>query len=405
MDKSSLERFFTNQCSDAERKSVIRWLLNPENDLIVKEWMREHWDFICALDLNSHQDNPDIEMIWASIQQEIQHKELIAGSFRDIPAPNPRLLYVRHKAKHFMAAAAVIAAIVFGIYFLWSDNPTGTHPVANQKPVNLKPDIAPPGGNKAVLTLANGSTIYLDSAGSGTLAVQDQVHVIKKDNGEIVYTGAAANTITYNTLSLPKGSKPIRLVLSDRSIVWLNAASSITYPTGFMGDKRKVTITGEAYFEVAKNPAMPFYVAHGDMMVKVLGTHFNVNTYSDEQNVKVTLLEGRVAVSQGARNEELKPGQQASLSEKDIQLIQSVDLAEVMAWKNDQFYFSGTDIKTIMHQVERYYNVEVQYKDNVPYKFVAKISRDVNLSQFLEKLELTNLVHFKIDGNVVIVSK
>jgi ferric-dicitrate binding protein FerR (iron transport regulator) len=404
MDKSTLERFFINQCSDTERKAVIRWLSNPDNDIIVKEWMREHWDFICTLDLDSRQDNPDIEKIWASVQEEIQNKEREVSS-RDTPVQNPARLQVSHKAKRFIAAAAIAGAIFSGIYYLLLNNPAGRSLMVKEMPAGPKPDIAPPHGNKAVLTLADGSSINLDSAGNGTLATEGQVKVMRKGNGEIIYTGTAAETVTYNTLSLPKGSKPIRLVLSDGSTVWLNAASSVTYPTAFIGDKRKVTVTGEAYFEVAKNPAMPFYVSHGDMEVKVLGTHFNVNSYNDEQNVTVTLLEGMVAVSQGSQSEQLRPGQQARLSGNDIQLVQSVDVDEVMAWKNDEFYFTGTDIKTIMHQIEKYYDVEVRYEDVVPYKFVAKISRDVNLSQFLEKLELTNLVHFKIDGNEVTVSK
>ncbi len=405
MDKSSLERFFTNQCSDTERKTVIRWLLNPEHDVVAKEWMREHWDFICNIDLNSHQDNPDIEKIWASVQKEIENKEWGAVPSPGTPEQHVPRLHVRHRMKRFMSAAAIFIAILSGIYYLLITKPTSIDPVATEKPMKLKHDIAPPEGNKAILTLADGSTIYLDSTGNGTLATEGQVKVVRKGNDEIVYTGAAPRTITYNTLSLPKGSKPIRLVLSDGSIVWLNAASSLTYPTAFIGDKRKVTITGEAYFEVAKDPAMPFYVSHDDMMVKVLGTHFNVNTYNDEQNVNVTLLEGKVDVWLGSKNELLKPGQQARLSGNDIQLIKSVDLDEVMAWKNNEFYFTGTDIETIMHQVERYYDVKVRFKDHVPYKFVAKISRNISLSQFLEKLELTNLVHFKIDQNEVIVSK
>ena len=295
-----------------------------------------------------------------------------------------------------------------GTYYLVRNKPAAKKLIANEKPARFKHDIAAPAGNKAVLTLADGSKVYLDSAGSGTLATQGHMKIAKKSNGEIVYTGTAAATassVTYNTLSLPKGSKPVHLVLSDGSVVWLNAASSVTYPTAFIGNERKVTVTGEAYFEVAKDPAMPFYVSHSDVVVKVLGTHFNINTYNDDEKVKVTLLEGIVNVSSGLKNEQLKPGQQASFSENSIQLIKSVDLDEVMAWKNDQFYFTGTDIKTIMHQIERYYNVEVQYNDNVPYKFVAKISRDVSVSRFLEKLELTNLVHFKIEGNKIIVSK
>jgi ferric-dicitrate binding protein FerR (iron transport regulator) len=204
---------------------------------------------------------------------------------------------------------------------------------------------------------------------------------------------------------LPKGSKPIRLVLADGSLVWLNAASSITYPTAFIGQERRVSITGEAYFEVSENKAMPFFVEHNQLLVKVLGTHFNVNTYENEASNKVTLLSGLVDVGNGKVNRRLLPGQQASVSTAGFSVKENTDTDEVMAWKNGQFYFGGSDIKSIMKQIERYYDVEVEFRDEVPYQFVAKISRDVNVSAFLEKLELTNLIHFKIEGKKIIVMK
>ena len=256
-----------------------------------------------------------------------------------------------------------------------------------------------------MLTLADGTIINLTSNDKGVLAVQGSVNITRNASGEIVYTGKATDIISYNTLTLPKGNKPIRLLLSDGSIVWLNASSSITYPTAFSGNQRKVRITGEAYFEVAKNTAMPFFVSNNDMLIEVLGTHFNVNSYDDEQTVKITLLEGKVNVAKGYIAKTLQPGQQAELFKDNIKLTNDVNIAEVMAWKNEQFYFNGTDIKTMMRQIEKYYNVEVEYRDNINYKFIAKISRQVNISEFLKKLELTDLVHFKIEANKIIIMK
>jgi ferric-dicitrate binding protein FerR (iron transport regulator) len=299
-----------------------------------------------------------------------------------------------------------MVGVLLCTYFIYTTN------FADQKNLasavsNLKPsnDIAPPTQARATLKLADGSTVYLDSNVNGTLARQDGIEITRNEAGEIVYSGGTVDAITMNTLSLPKGSKPIRLVLSDGSLVWLNAASSITYPTSFVGKERKVSMMGEAYFEVSENKAMPFLVEHNQLLVKVLGTHFNVNTYENEASNKVTLLSGLVDVGNGKVTRRLLPGQQASISKTVFSVNENIDTDEVMAWKNGQFYFGGSDIKSIMKQIERYYDVEVEFRDEVPYQFVAKISRDVNVSAFLEKLELTNLIHFKIEGKKIIVMK
>jgi ferric-dicitrate binding protein FerR (iron transport regulator) len=408
MDIAGLERFFNNQCSDLERQQAIAWLLDPKNDSAVKQWMREHWDAICALDMSGMSDNPDIEKIWRSIQKGIESE---AGERGTAASPPSHILVsatLRYNIKRVAAAAAVLLVLSFGTYYLLRNKSGAGDFTRTGKLEKPRQDISAPTGNKAVLTLADGSKVKLDSIGNGILATQGSAKVAKKHGGEIVYEanhGGSAETPLYNTLSLPKGSRPVHLELSDGSIVWLNAASSITYPTFFTGSKREVSITGEAYFEIVKQAASPFIVSHDDVLVQVLGTRFNVNTYSDAAGVRVTLLDGAIDVSRGLRRKRLRPGQQVRLSGNSMQVIPSVDLEEVMAWKNNQFYFTGTDIKTIMDQLERYYNVTVQYRDSIPYKFVAKISRDISVSQFLEKLELTNLVHFKIDGNKIIVTK
>jgi ferric-dicitrate binding protein FerR (iron transport regulator) len=166
-------------------------------------------------------------------------------------------------------------------------------------------------------------------------------------------------------------------------------------------------ITGEAYFEIKKNASMPFIVkqANKDAEVRVLGTHFNINTYDDEAFMKITLLEGKVDVSANHNHLLLKPGEQAQVSSSVLKKSGDINISEVMAWKNGTFYFDGDDIKTIMRQVEKWYNVEIIYQDDINYSFVAKISRDVNASQLFKILELTDLVHFKIEGNKITVMK
>jgi len=306
-----------------------------------------------------------------------------------------------------VSAAAILLLMMGGSYFLFfqSFNHGKVLVQAKQKVNN---DVVPPSTNKATLTLADGKKIELDSSGNGTLALQGKINVIKQDNGLIVYKGeVSADENKFNTLTVPKGSKPMKLLLEDGSLVWLNVASSITYPTAFAGSERRVEITGEAYFEITKNKGKPFIVKkkNDDAQVQVLGTHFNVNAYDDEAVLKVTLLEGAVDVSKGGNHALLKPGQQALISKEASRVLNNVDLEEVMAWKNGRFYFDGADIKTVMRQVEKWYNVDVSYESEIPYSFVAKISRNVNASELLKILQLTELVHFRIEGNKITVMK
>lgn len=317
-----------------------------------------------------------------------------------------------YKKLSFRAAAAVLIILIGSSYLFFTRNEV--KPVVATSNQKYKNDVVPPATNKATLTLADGSVIALDSTGKGTLAVQGKVDVIKRNDGLIEYAAkGATDVITYNTLSVPRGSKPMKLLLADGSEVWLNVASSITYPTAFTEHERKVEITGEVYFEIAhatspKNgQRIPFIVKkkNEDAQVEVLGTHFNVNAYDDESDLKVTLLEGSVNVSKAGNHGLLKPGQQAVMSDKQISVLDHVDLEKVMAWKNGRFYFDGADIKTVMKQVEKWYDVDVKYETEIPYSFVAKISRNVNASELLNILQLTELVHFKIEGNKITVMK
>jgi len=397
MNKTSLNRFFSNQCSPVEREEIIRWLLDPSNDLLIKHWLREHWDTLSVNELVADQDEPDMEKIWGKIRSSIKENQLKSG-LEKAPSGFNKFHFKK------IAVAAIMIGVLLSTYFIYTANSVDHMGLAD---ANLKPsnDIAPPAQARATLKLADGSTVYLDSNVNGTLAMQGGIEIKRNEGGEIIYSGAASDAISMNTLSLPKGSKPIRLLLSDGSLVWLNAASSITYPTAFVGKERKVSMMGEAYFEVSENKAMPFFVEHDQLLVKVLGTHFNVNTYENEASNKVTLLSGLVDVGNGKISKRLVPGQQASVSKTVFSVDENIDTDEVLAWKNGQFYFGGSDIRSIMKQIERYYDVEVEFRDEVPYRFVAKISRDVNVSAFLEKLELTNLIHFKIEGKKIIVMK
>ena len=306
-----------------------------------------------------------------------------------------------------VAAAAVLIIAVSATVFLVAEyrsqkNATLQNPVAKNTH-----DVKPPVRNKAVLKLADGTEIQLDTAGAGTLAVQGRIQITKQVDGKISYKGDAEDSVSYNTLSVPRGSMPVKLLLADGSEVWLNVASSITYPTSFTDNERKVEISGEAYFEVAKNTAKPFVVKRkeDDLTIQVLGTHFNVNAYEDEAAVCVTLLEGSVNVSKGENHQIIKPGEQARWSNQLLTVANNADLEQVMAWKNGRFYFEGADMKSIMRQIEKWYDVEVEHSVEIPHSFVAKISRNVNVSELLNIFALTDLVHFNIVNNKITVMK
>lgn len=312
------------------------------------------------------------------------------------------------------AAAVILVLLSAGAYFILSSKTTQKE-VAKLKPpaVQSVADIAP-GGNKAILVLADGSTVILDSATNGIISEQGNIKVEKLDNGLLAYA-INGRLVTendeafYNTISTPRGGQ-YQVTLSDGTKVWLNAASSIRFPVLFSGRERKVEITGEAYFEVAKNIAMPFKVKANSSEIEVLGTHFNVNAYDDEATIKTTLLEGIVKVSvpasagkQTARF--LQPGQQSAISkEGKINVNDRVDTDEAIAWVNGRFQFKSADLKTILRQISRWYDVDVVYKGNVNVHFTGPIPRSEYVSKVFEKLALTGEVQFKIDGKRIIVS-
>jgi ferric-dicitrate binding protein FerR (iron transport regulator) len=302
-----------------------------------------------------------------------------------------------------VAAASLILLVSSVSIFILNKSPKN-QPIAtipNQQN-EVKNDIAP-GQNGAILTLASGQKILLDSAVNGSLAQQGNVSIIKR-NGELIYSNDGnTSTVVYNTMTTPKG-RQFNLVLADGSRVWLNAASSITFPTAFNGNERKVTITGEAYFEVAHNAAMPFIVEKGNTSILVLGTHFNVNAYDDESLLSVTLLEGSVKVRNSINSSFLKPGQQAQIKKDEkISVLKDVDVENVVAWKNGRISFQGAGIETVMRQMSRWYDVDIVYNKKLDDLFYADIPRSTMLSDVLKALELTRNVHFKIEGRKVIV--
>lgn len=262
-----------------------------------------------------------------------------------------------------------------------------------------------PGGSKAVLTLSGGRQIILDSTASDTVLTEG-ADVVANANGSLAYSRSSATDtgVVYNTLSTPRGGQ-YRLTLPDGTKVWLNAASSIEYPTAFKGKDRTVTVSGETYFEVAKNARQPFMVRYGKMSVTVLGTSFNVNAYPDETGIRTSLIEGSVKVSRGDNTTLLTPGQQAIVDTgQGIRVARMSNPALVIAWKNGYFSFEKADIPTVMRQLARWYNFDVVYENGaVPTdSFWGDLKRDANLSDIFAVLAKSG-IHFTIEGNKVTV--
>jgi len=320
--------------------------------------------------------------------------------------------------KKYVAAAAILMFIA-GAYF-W--NHTNKNDVAVTKDIpGQKADVAP-GHDGAVLKLSDGNTIVLDSAANGTLAKQGGTQVVKQGNGQLVYnsqTGEAQNETLYNELSTARGRK-FQVTLPDGSNVWLNASSSIRYPVQFAANERRVEITGEAYFEVTHNTEKPFIVhvsVPGGKVgwgadVRVLGTHFNVMAYPDEDAINTTLLQGAVKVISNNATALLTPGQQAQIAagntrqgQQEIKVVKNADVDKAIAWKNGYFSFKNDNIEMLMKQIERWYDVDVVYKNKIPQTFSGTIPSNVNVSDIFKILETTGSVHFKIEGKKIIITK
>jgi transmembrane sensor len=310
----------------------------------------------------------------------------------------------RHWWKYAASAAAVLVLSVSGIFLL-----TRPRPEQNISKVEKieQHDVAAPEENYATITLADGQKVDLNNS-SGMLASQGKMEVVKTGDGLIVYkaaTGKTGGDVQWNTLTNPRGSNVIGMVLEDGTKVWLNAGSSLTYPVAFIGNERKVSITGEAYFEVAKNKLKPFTVSRDKMQIEVLGTHFNVNTYGDEAFIKVTLLEGSVKVNNGGKSGLLKPGQQAKISDDIINVNADVNIEQVMAWKNGYFSFDKASATEVMQEIARWYNIQVAYEGEMPTEqFGGELRRNSKLSSVLKILEKSG-VNFRIEGKKVTVFK
>jgi len=333
-----------------------------------------------------------------------QAAEEILAAILTISRPAPKPSGRVHFLRRWGWAAAAIIIITSGAYLLSVQRKNTTVSIPGTSKLA---DIAP-GKQGAILTLADGSQVVLDSLANGIVAKQNGAQVVLK-NGQLSYdaVGEATTEITYNTITAPRG-RQFQLVLPDGSRVWLNAASSLTYPTAFSGRERSVKISGEAYFEIARDEQRPFKVnIDNETGIQVLGTRFNVHAYPEEAAIKTTLLEGAVRMISGKQQALLAPGQAAQtlrgVNQQPIQIINNTDLEKALAWKNGLFDFEDTRLEEVMRQLARWYDIEIVYESGIPpIVFGGKISRDMMLSDLLKVLDDSE-VHFRTEGRRLIV--
>ena len=340
-------------------------------------------------------------------ENAIEEEQLIWNRIlQKIPEDNNTRYF---KKWYLIAAAVILFCLSTGAYFLFKKPAIDNLTAKNQ---SLKNDIVP-GGNKAVLTLANGTQVILDDAKNGNISHNASIKVNKTGNGVLVYhfnkSISGENIVgpsEINTITTPRGGQ-YRIELEDGTKVWLNAASSIKFPQVFTNKIRQVELSGEAYFEVAKNKAKPFIVKANGMQVQVFGTHFNVNAYTDNPSIATTLLEGSVSMAYAGATVMLKPGQQGVIGETGLPIKANfVDTEEIVAWKNGLFMFHDESIANIMKQVSRWYDVDVEYKDGVQNKeFGGTISKYKNITELLNNIQLTQTIHYKLEGRRVIIMK
>jgi transmembrane sensor len=296
-----------------------------------------------------------------------------------------------------MVAASILVCMAIGLFYYQ------TRQVSDDAHLTA----IVPGSNKAVLTLADGSKIDLTDVSKGTLAKQSGITVTKAADGQLVYTIAEnnrRNELQFNTIETPRGGQ-YQISLPDGTKVWLNASSSLTYPTSFVAGERKVKLKGEAYFEVMHNANRPFKVVSSDQVITVLGTHFNVSAYKDDQRIVTTLLQGKVRVQLNDLDvyEELNAGEQSILADRNF-TVEKVDNDDAIAWKNNSFVFNDEELGSIMRKISRWYDVDVvcpPEMEKIP--FTGTVSRSKNIHQALRIMEYTGTIHFKIEGRRITV--
>ncbi|MDB5157291.1 MAG: Anti-FecI sigma factor, FecR [Mucilaginibacter sp.] len=364
-----LHKYNTGTCTESEKALVEDWYLQFE---------------LKGIDNLADSDREaDLDKIWKNLPVHRQKVRRLKISYQ------------------VAAAAAILIFVTLGFYFNYYPQ------IQQQKVIQKIAHMTVPGGNKAILVLNNGKQLVLTGANNGQLATQGSVAVNKTAEGKIIYqsnkTASLTGDVDYNTMVTPAGGTYC-LTLSDGTKVTLDATSSIHYPVTFVGNERRVEITGQAYFEVAHNKVLPFRVTANGQTVEVLGTHFNINAYADEGATRTTLLEGSVKVSKGMHTAMLMPGQQSVIvSNTDDIAVKNADTETATAWKDGLFRFKRADLQTVMRQFARWYDVDIVYDGKISEAAITgKVQRSANASRVLEILVKLG-IKFRLDGKKIII--
>jgi len=389
-------KYYDRTASQKEIKELFN-ILKSSSDQELTKLMRDEWE---------HFQHMEAPFFGFDKSQEMLDKILASGRdqnnlHEEAPAVKSRirpLIFIS-----ISAAAAIIILNIIGLDF-WTEKLTPPPvQIASEK---VEP-ILSPGGNKAVLTLANGQRIILDSIKNGIVEKNESFEINKTEDGQLVYHAfdrnyKNASNGDFNIISTPRGGE-YRIILPDGSKVWLNAASSLKFPGVFKRNVREVELDGEAYFEIAKRSAMPFKVRSGNTEIEVLGTHFNLKAYSNQKVIKTTLVEGSVKINEGKSSVLLKPGQQARQAGGNITILNNVDIEEQVAWKDGLFVFKDASIEEVMSQVSSWYDLDVTFEGKIPEKYLTgKVSRSVNATEFMNLLNYAG-VKFKITGEHIVI--
>ena len=378
------DKLLNSDCTEAEKQELFQLIETVDDEPQLQDVLEGAW---LRYNQPSHVVSEDRS---ATILKNILNENQV------VPLRRKRKLWP------YMAAASVAVLIGLAIYRL---SLPATKTPAEPDTAVITNDVKAPDKSKATLTLAGGQQILLDQAQSGTLATENGSRVVMEKDGQLVYekTGAGNTQATYNILNNPRGSRVVTLTLPDGTRVWVNAGTSLTYPTAFAANERKLVLTGEAYFEVARDAKKPFIVnTPGGANVEVLGTHFNINAYDDEPAIKTTLLEGSVNVKSAFGNIILKPGEQSSISQSS-HTSHPIEVQTVMAWKNGLFDYKRSDITEVLRDAARWYDIEIVYEGKKPADtFTGGIDRTATLTELLTILQMTG-VRFKLEGRKLIV--
>ena len=361
--------------------------------------MDEARNFILSLRLKD--DRPDIEVIDRSLARAL---EIIKAPKSAIPFRKPEL---NTRIPAYWWAAAALLPILLSVWFIFSNKSADNQMAETKSGLMETTTSILPGTDRATLTLADGSVVVLDTADQESIMGQQNVKLINVD-GQIIYKATAlplkGDEMQFNKITTPRGGQ-YKIELQDGTMVWLNAASSLRYPVAFTSNKREVELIGEGYFEVAHNAAKPFIVhLSNGTQVSVLGTHFNINSYADENSIKTTLLQGSVLVKQGGQQKELLPGDQAEIGQNKFNVVHLANTDQIVAWKNGYFSFNDDNLESIMRQLSRWYNVEIAFPQGVPnVLFSGELDRNLKLEELLEVFS-TLKINYQIENRKLIIT-